>query len=244
MTAVIEEQAVAAPAESPAGAEVKPLTRRTAIAAVEAAFAVFAEQMILARRLTLDTSNVRSQGLCGPGTKGFMTKGHLQPPSRDTHPANERPEETAESETRIRTWVRTHMPGALEDYTATGLMKQVPVIEAARKKWHADFRELIIRNFKDGYIQEERMQEVLPQLGMPLYEVVKYVSMSVSADWHAPASNFGGTSLSHQQMNELLREKIQKALQEIAGEGHSTLQCSYGINSSRHVRVSVENWRG
>lgn len=245
MTTLTEAPA-AAPAEVTAetAETAEKLTRRAAVAAVEAAFAAFADQVVLARQLTLGTDRVRTQNLCNTGTKEFMAKGHLQPLHRTVHPAEETQDEARDAEQRIRNWVRTKMDGALEDYTATGLMKQVPKIEAEHKKWHEGFRKLIIDNFKSGYIYEPRMAEVLPQLGMEPYTPRWYASVTLSADWHAPLTNFGGSGLTTQQLNELLREKIVTALREIAGEGASSVGCNYGIERiSRNIRVNTDTWR-
>jgi hypothetical protein len=230
-------------AEEAVSAEPKPrLTREIALAAVEAAFTKFADQVILARRLTVGTHNVQSGDLCESGTIAFMVKGHLQRPTRSVHPRSERPEEALASEERIRVWVRAKMDGALEDYTATGLMRQVTKIEAAQQKWHDEFRNLIIENFKSGYIKAPRMAEVMPQLGMEPYEPRMYASVSMNVDWHAPASNFGGVTINSRQMGELLREKVAEALRQVAGEGHEANGCNYGIQV-HNIRVGVDAWQ-
>lgn len=217
------------------------LTRQAAIAALNAAFATWADQMILARKLTLGTDKVQSRELCSSGTAEFMTRGHLQPlTDRNRHPVQERPAEAEEAEERIRTWVRTKFDGAIEDYTATGLVKRVPKIQEQHKLWHTSFRDLIISKYRDSYITLERMQEVLPQLGMERYAPRVYASFSASLDWSVPLDDLPGESQADKQ--RLLKQHMMDALRVAMGPTASQERCSYPL-SDRNVSLTLGNWR-
>lgn len=225
---------------APAGAKPR-LTREAALAELEAAFTAWTDQMLLARRLTMGTDNVKSQSLCKTGVEAFLAKGHLQPTHHDRHhPATESSAQAAEAEAHIRTWVRGKLEGALEDYTATGLVKQAGKIRTAHEKWHKDFRELILVKYRESYIHLNRMQEVLPQLNMEPYDPRIYASIALNLDFHLPSTGIDGADMG--QKRAALVERIKAAFTEIMGADASQRDCNYTFE--RHLRVSVDNWHG
>lgn len=236
------QEAPEAPAET---APAPRLTREAAITAFNTAYTAWADDMILARRLTLGTSNVKSKALCKSGTEQFMVRGHLQPTTgehRSRYPVDEPADQAAEAEERIRTWVRAQVADmAMEDYTATGLMKRVPKITEAHEKWRTGFRDLIIAKYKETYIHLDRMQEVLPQLGMAPYEPRMYAHISLNMDYHAPAGSFGGSTQTD-AMRQHLRDRLNEALREIMGPQALMNGCSYGF-ADRNISISMDTWR-
>jgi hypothetical protein len=217
------------------------LTRLKALAAVKAEIDAFADRVILARRLTLGTANVRSQALCSSGTTAFMTRGHLIPTKKDDvlswHPVRETPEEAAAAETKIRAWCAKSVDGALEDFTATGLMKRAEKVRKEQEKWAKEFRELTVNNYKANYIRLERMQEVLPLLGMEQYEpqVHMQLSLNLNMDYYLPQGALNGLTPEVYAANE--RARLQEHMRAFAGERATWDNVQHPLNNARYLNV-------
>jgi hypothetical protein len=205
---------VEAPAPAPAPAP----SRRKALSMLMDEIKEFEDLMILARRLTLGTDKVQSEGLCKSGTEEFMVRGHLVPTTSknpNRHPRQEPESDALAAEAKIRTWVRKKIDGALEDYTTIGLMKKIPVIRKAREEWQQDFRKLIIGKHRDGYITLERLNEVFPKLKLEPYQEMVRVSWSVSFDYKLPAGSAPDTR--DPAWEERERARLAEALRQFAG---------------------------
>lgn len=200
--------------------------------------ASFQERMILARQLTLGTDNVRSRALCATGVHTFMARGHLVPTHGQDgrqHPVRETAEDAAVAEQKIRDWVSEKLGGDITDFTSAGLRKRLVVLRAAHEQWKREFLQLIRDNHQNGSITRQRMNEVLPQLGLLNPQTRMRVALHADFDFIIDKPG-NGTVEAIDAYRAALRDRLLAALRRLPGDGHTYEGTRYHDRAT-HVQV-------
>jgi len=204
----------------------------------------FQERMLLARRLTLETSEVRTRQHCTDGVSDFMLRARLEPvtgmPHARRHPTQETPDEAAAACDRIRYWCVTQALGpdtVMEDYTDAGLAKRLTTLQSAHANWKRSFLAQLNEEHRRGYISLDRLHQVLPQLRLTEPQDYMRVVFQVVFDYIIPRPG-NGTPEDTVAYQAKQRERLLAALRRLPGDG-STYDGTLYADREAHVRVEV-----